>query len=80
MSLGWRLPGLVLALGVGLASWWWAAHRSNPPFLPPRDLVVEPPLPARSVLFKEIDEFAAEVRELEAWLDGVANLLGITDP
>ena len=53
----------------------------EPTFPPTKgSMVVEPPLPARSVLLKEIDEFAAEVRELEVWLDGVADLLNINDP
>jgi hypothetical protein len=75
MTAAWAVQGTVVAVLVGLASWWWVAHYSNVPFLPPRALVLEPPITARSVLFKEIDEFVAEVQDLAVWLDEVATLL-----
>ena len=92
--MAWAVRGTVVAVLVGLASWWWVAHYSNVPFLPPSALVweslswrwwqvfgppgalvLEPPITAQSVLFKEIDEFVAEVRDLEVWLGEVATLL-----
>jgi len=75
MTVAWAVQGTVVAVLVGLASWWWVARPSTIPSLPPGALVLEPPITARAVFFKEIDEFVAEVQDLEVWLGEVATLL-----